>query len=103
AAAAPEPASPELAQSLKAITSELASISGKLEQLKSSNEQTLREQAATIQQLKAAQEKDAAENARLAAQVQALQTQLSASSASSASAAPKPVVRRGESNDAASP
>nr|WP_312016251.1 hypothetical protein [Bradyrhizobium liaoningense] len=101
AAAAPEPASPELAQSLKAITSELASISGKLEQLKSSNEQTLREQAATIQQLKAAQEKDAAENARLAAQVQALQSQLSASSASSAPAAPKPVVRSVVSNDAA--
>lgn len=101
AAAAPEPASPELAQSLKAITSELASISGKLEQLKSSNEQTLREQAATIQQLKAAQEKDAAESARLAAQVQTLQTQLSASSASSAPAAPKPVVRSVVSNDAA--
>jgi len=101
AAAAPEPSSPELAQSLKAITGELANISGKLEQLKSSNEQTLREQAATIQQLKAAQEKDAAESARLAAQVQALQSQLSASSASSAPAAPKPVVRSVVSNDAA--
>ena len=101
AAAAPEPASPELAQSLKAITSELGSISGKLEQLKSSNEQTLREQAATIQQLKAAQEKDAADNARLAAQVQALQSQLSASSAASAPAAPKPVVRSAVNNDAA--
>lgn len=100
-AAAPEPSSPELAQSLKAITSELASISGKLEQLKSSNEQSLREQADTIKQLKAAQEKDAADNARLAAQVQALQTQLSASSASSASATPKPVVRSAVNNDAA--
>ncbi|MFK4507857.1 hypothetical protein IQ17_02711 [Bradyrhizobium daqingense] len=101
AAAAPEPPSPELAQSLKAITSELASISGKLEQLKSSNEQTLREQAATIQQLKAAQEKDAADNARLAAQVQALQSQLGVSSAASAPAAPKPVVRSAVNNDAA--
>ncbi|WP_333938074.1 hypothetical protein [Bradyrhizobium sp. CCBAU 53380] len=100
AATAADPPSSELAQSLKAITSELASISGKLEQLKSSNEQTLREQAATIQQLKAAQEKDAADNARLAAQVQALQTQLSAPSASSASAAAKPVVRS-VNNDAA--
>ncbi|KYG99837.1 hypothetical protein [Bradyrhizobium sp. DOA1] len=101
AAAAPEASSSELAQSLKAITSELGSISGKLEQLKSSNEQTLREQAATIQQLKAAQEKDAADNARLAAQVQALQSQLGASSAASAPAAPKPVVRSAVNNDAA--
>lgn len=98
AATAPEASSSELAQSLKAITSELASINGKLEQLKSSNEQTLREQAATIQQLKAAQEKDAADNARLAAQVQALQTQLTASSTP---AATKPVVRSVMNNDAA--
>ncbi|WP_225113957.1 hypothetical protein [Bradyrhizobium sp. NBAIM32] len=100
-ATAAEPASSELAQSLKAITSELANINGKLEQLKSRSEQTLRDQADTIQQLKAAQEKDAADNARLAAQVQALQTQLSASSASSASAAAKPVVRSVVSNDTA--
>ncbi|WFU28935.1 hypothetical protein QA649_25645 [Bradyrhizobium sp. CB1717] len=98
AATAPEMSSPELAQSLKAITSELANISGKLEQLKSSNEQTLREQAATIQQLKAAQEKEAADNARLAAQVQALQTQLTTSSTS---AAAKPAVRSVMNNDAA--
>ncbi|MDA9401910.1 hypothetical protein [Bradyrhizobium sp. CCBAU 45389] len=96
-ATAPEASSSELAQSLKAITSELASISGKLEQLKSSNEQTLREQAATIQQLKAAQEKDAADKARLAAQVQALQTQLTTSSAP---AAAKPVVRSVMNNEA---
>ncbi|MCA1524622.1 hypothetical protein I6F46_05790 [Bradyrhizobium yuanmingense] len=101
AATAAEPSSSELAQSLNAITSELANINGKLEQLKSRSEQTLRDQAATIEQLKAAQEKDAADNARLAAQVQALQTQLSASSASSASAAAKPVVRSVVSNDAA--
>ncbi|MCK1541764.1 hypothetical protein IVA98_03140 [Bradyrhizobium sp. 160] len=97
-ATAPDPSSSDLAQSLKAITSELASINGKLEQLKSRNEQSLREQADTIQQLKAAQEKDAADNARLAAQVQALQTQLTASSAS---AAAKPVVRSVTNNDAA--
>lgn len=96
-ATAPDPTSSDLAQSLKAITSELASINGKLEQLKSRNEQTLREQADTIQQLKTAQEKDAADNARLAAQVQALQTQLTASPAP---AAAKPVVRS-VNNDAA--
>ncbi|WP_439363193.1 hypothetical protein ACNJYD_20940 [Bradyrhizobium sp. DASA03005] len=100
AAAAAEPSSSELAQSLKTITSELANISGKLEQLKSRSEQTLRDQAATIEQLRGAQEKDAADNARLAAQVQALQTQLSATSASSASAAAKPVVRSVVNNDA---
>ena len=99
-AALPDPSSPDLAQSLKTITSELANINGKLEQLKSSNQQTLREQAATIQQLKAAQEKEAADKARLAAQVQALETKLSASSASSASAAAKPVVRSAVNNDA---
>ncbi|MBR0951019.1 hypothetical protein JQ591_11305 [Bradyrhizobium canariense] len=97
---APAPSSSDLAQSLKTITSELANINGKLEQLKSRNEQTLREQADTIQQLKAAQEKDAADNARLAAQVQALQTQLTTSSAS---APAKPVVRSVTSNDNAAP
>ncbi|MCJ9704093.1 hypothetical protein [Bradyrhizobium sp. SHOUNA76] len=100
-ARAPEASSSELAQSLKAITSELANINDKLEQLKSRNEQTLREQADAIRQLKGAQEKDAADISRLAAQVQALQTQLSASSVSSASAAAKPVVRSVVNNDAA--
>jgi hypothetical protein len=74
----------ELAQSLKTITRELASINEKLEQLKSRNEQTLREHADAIQQLKTAQETGAGDNARLAAQVQALQTQLTALSAKSA-------------------
>jgi hypothetical protein len=95
-ATAPDPSSSDLAQSLKAITGELASINGKLELLKSSNEQALREQADTIQQLKAAQEKDAADNARLAAQVQALQTQLTTSSVS---ASAKPAVRSVMNND----
>ncbi|MCP3399577.1 hypothetical protein [Bradyrhizobium sp. CCGB20] len=99
-AAAPDPSSPDLAQSLKTITSELANINGKLEQLKSRNEQALREQADTVQQLKAAQEKDAADNARLAAQVQALQTQLAAPSAS---ASAKPVVRSTANNDTTAP
>jgi hypothetical protein len=99
-APAPDPSSSDLAQSLKTITNELASINGKLEQLKSRNEQTLREQADTIQQLKAAQEKDAADNARLAAQVQALQTQLTTSSAS---ASAKPAARNVTNNDTAAP
>ncbi|MGY4436856.1 outer membrane murein-binding lipoprotein Lpp [Bradyrhizobium sp. F1.13.1] len=103
-ATAPAPSSSDLAQSLKTITSELASMNGKLEQLKSRNEQTLREQADTIQQLKAAQEKDAAANARLAAQVQALQKELTTSSASSsAPASAKPAARSVMNNDAATP
>ncbi|WP_415023001.1 hypothetical protein [Bradyrhizobium sp.] len=81
----PDPKSAELAQSLKAVTDQLASMNDKLEQLKSRQEQTVREQAETIQQLRTAQEKDAADSARLAAQVQALQTQLTALSASSSS------------------
>ncbi|WP_445222444.1 hypothetical protein ACKWRH_20025 [Bradyrhizobium sp. Pa8] len=100
ASTAPDQSSSDLAQSLKTITSELASINGKLEQLKSRNEQALREQADTIQQLKAAQEKDAADNARLAAQVQALQTQLTTSSAP---APAKPVVRSATSSETAAP
>jgi hypothetical protein len=99
-ATAPAPSSSDLAQSLKTITSELANINGKLEQLKSRNEQTLREQADTTQQLKAAQEKDAADNARLAAQVQALQTQ---PTTSSAPAPAKPVVRSATSSETAAP
>ncbi|MGY3459349.1 hypothetical protein ACVWW5_004799 [Bradyrhizobium sp. LM3.4] len=95
-----DPSSSDLAQSLKTITSELASINGKLEQLKSRNEQALREQADTIQQLKAAQEKDAADNARLAAQVQALQTQLTTSSASTSA---KPAARNVTDNVTAAP
>ncbi|OKO84662.1 hypothetical protein [Bradyrhizobium sp. AS23.2] len=80
----------ELAQSLKAITDQLASINEKLEQLKSRHEQTLHEQADAIQQLRTAQQKDASDNARLATQVQALQTQLTTLSAS---AAAKPAAR----------
>ncbi|MDI3560407.1 hypothetical protein [Bradyrhizobium sp. Arg816] len=99
-ATAPDQSSSDLAQSLKTITSELASINGKLEQLKSRNEQALREQADTIQRLKAAQEKDAADNARLAAQVQALQTQ---PTTSSAPAPAKPAVRSVTSNETAAP
>lgn len=99
-ATTPAPSSSDLAQSLKTITSELASINGKLEQLKSRNEQTLRDHADTIQQLKAAQEKDAADNARLAAQVQALQKELTTSSAS---ASTKPAARSVMHNDAAAP
>jgi hypothetical protein len=99
-ATAPDPSSSDLAQSLKTITSELASMNGKLEQLKSRNEQTLREQADTIQQLKAAQEKDAAANARLAAQVQALQKELTTSSAS---ASAKPASRSVMNNETAAP
>jgi hypothetical protein len=99
-ATAPDQSPSDLAQSLKTITNELANINGKLEQLKSRSEQTLREQADTVQRLKAAQEKDAADNARLAAQVQALQTQLTASTAP---ASAKPVVRSVTSNDTAAP
>jgi hypothetical protein len=99
-ATAPDPSSSDLAQSLRTITSELASMNGKLEQLKSRNEQTLREQGDTIQQLKAAQEKDAAANARLAAQVQALQKELTTSSAS---ASAKPAARSVMNNETAAP
>jgi len=99
-AQAPEPSSSDLAQSLKTITGELANINAKLEQLKSSNEQKLREQADIIQQLKAAREKDAADNARLAAQVQALQTQ---QTTSSTPAPAKPAVRSAATNEAAAP
>ncbi len=87
----PDPKSADLAQSLKTITDQLASINEKLEQLKSRHEQTLHEQADAIQQLKTAQEKDASDSASLATQVQALQTQLTALSAPAKPAAPSVV------------
>jgi hypothetical protein len=71
--------SADLAQSLKTITSNLAGINEKLDQLKSSYDQKLREQADAIQQLKTAQEQSARDNARATEQVQALQAQLAAS------------------------
>jgi hypothetical protein len=75
--------SADLAQSLKTIAHDLASINEKLDQLKNSHEKTLRDHADAIQQLRAAQEQSARDNARLTEQVQALQTQLAASSAKS--------------------
>jgi len=84
-----EPTSGDLAQSLQTITRDLASINEKLDQLKSSYDQTLREHADTIQQLKTAQEKDVSDNARIAAQIQAMQAQLAALSAKSPAQSPK--------------
>ena len=84
-----DPTSADLAQSLKTITHDLASISEKLDQLKSSYDQTLREHADAIQQLKTAQEQNARDNARIAAQMQAMQAQLAALSAKSSSPSPK--------------
>ncbi|WP_225116186.1 hypothetical protein [Bradyrhizobium sp. BRP22] len=86
-AGAPPPAnstSADVAQSLKAIAQGLANINEKLEQLKSSHDQTLREHADSIQQLKTAQEQGARDNARIAEQVQALQAQLATLSAKAA-------------------
>src|SRR5262249_56051413 len=84
-----DPTSADLAQSLKTITHDLASISEKLDQLKSSYDQTLREHADAIQQLKTGQEQDARDNARTAAQIQAVQAQLAALSAKSSGLSPK--------------
>jgi hypothetical protein len=75
--------SAELAQSLRTIAHDLASINEKLEQLKGSHERALRDHADAIQQLKTAQEEGARDNARIAGQVQALQTQLAILSAKS--------------------
>jgi hypothetical protein len=83
ATTSPDRTSADLAQSLKAITHDLASINEKLDQLKSSHDQTLREHADGIQQLKTTQEQSARDNARIAGQVQALQEQLAALSAKS--------------------
>jgi DNA anti-recombination protein RmuC len=75
--------SADVAQSLKTIAQGLAGINDKLEQLKSSHEQTLREHADSIQQLKTAQEQSVRDNARIAEQIQALQAQLATLSAKS--------------------
>ena len=81
--------SADLAQSLTTITRGLASINEKLDQLKSSYDQTLREHADALQQLKTAQEQSARDNARFTGQIQALQAQLAASSAKSSAQSPK--------------
>jgi len=99
APASADATSADLAQSLKTITHDLASINEKLDQLKSSYDQTLREHADAIQQLKTTQEQtakdNAKDNARIAGQVQALQAQLAALSAKSSGLTPK------KENDAA--
>ena len=87
----------DLAQSLQSITHDLASISQKLDQLKSGYDQTLREHADALQQLKTAHEQDARDNARITAQIQAMQAQLAALSAKSSAPSPK------KENDVAAP
>jgi TolA-binding protein len=98
AAASTDPPSADVAQSLKTIAQGLAGINDKLDQLKSSHEQTLREHADSIQQLKTAQEQNARESARIAEQMQALQAQLATLSAKP----PSPAVKK-ENNVAARP
>jgi hypothetical protein len=97
ATASADRASADLAQSLQSITHDLASISQKLDQLKSGYDQTLREHADALQQLKTAHEQDARDNARIAAQIQAVQAQLAALSAKSSAPSPK------KENDVAAP
>jgi hypothetical protein len=89
AATSADRTSADLAQSLTTIAHDLAGINEKLDRLKSSYDQTLREHADTIQQLKTTQEQSARDNARIAGQVQALQAQLAASSAKSPAPSPK--------------
>ena len=97
AATTADRASADLAQSLQSITHDLASISQKLDQLKSGYDQRLREQADALQQLKTAREQDARDSARMTAQIQAMQAQLAASSAKPAAQSPK------KENDVAAP
>jgi len=83
------PTQADLAQTLKTITRDLASINEKLDQLKNGYDQKLREQADTIQQLKTTQEQSARDTTRMAAQIQAMQAQLTAASVKPAAQAPK--------------
>jgi hypothetical protein len=98
ATASSDSTSADVAQSLKTIAQGLAGINDKLEQLKNSHEQTLREHADSIQQLKTAQEQNARDNARITEQIQALQGQLTALSAKPSA----PTVKK-ENNVAARP
>ena len=97
AATSADRTSADLAQSLTTIAHDLAGINAKLDQLKSSHDQTLREHADAIRQLKTTQEQNARDNARIAGQVQALQEQLAALSAKSPAQSPR------KENDAAAP
>jgi hypothetical protein len=100
-AASADRTSADLAQSLKTITHDLASINEKLDQLKSSYDQTLREHADTLQQLKTTQEQNARDKASMDAQIQAMQAQLTALAAKSTSQSQPQAPKK--QNDAAAP
>jgi hypothetical protein len=94
AATSAERTSADPGQSLATIAHDLTSINEKLDQLKSSYDQRIREQADAVQQLKKAQEQSTGDNARIAGQVQALQAQLSALSAKSPAPAAAPSLKK---------
>jgi hypothetical protein len=76
------PLSPELAQRLETMASDLANAEQKIEQLKASQEQTARDNASAIEQLKSSQEQAARDNAIAIEQLKASQEQAARDNAS---------------------
>jgi hypothetical protein len=70
------PTSPELVQRLQTIAQDLANLEQRIEQLKSSQEQMVRDNMAVSQQLKAALAQTARDNAAIGEQLKASQQQL---------------------------
>jgi hypothetical protein len=70
------PLSPELAQWLQTMARDLANVEQGIKQLKTSQEQMVRDNAELAEQLKAAQEQMARDNAAVAEQLKAAQAQM---------------------------
>jgi hypothetical protein len=70
------PLSPELAQKLHTMASALANAEHEIEQLKTSQEQTARDNASAIEQLKASQEQTARDNAESGEQLKTTREQM---------------------------
>lgn len=75
-AASVAPMSPELAQGLKTMASDLANVDQRIEQLKTSQEQLIRDNADLAEQLRATQAQMARDNANAAEQIKASQEQM---------------------------
>ena len=68
--------SPELAQRLQTMASDLSNLEHEIEQLKTSQEQMARDNASAIEQLKASQEQMARDNAKSGEQLKATREQM---------------------------
>ena len=83
------PLSPELAQRLQTMASDLANVEREIEQLKTSQVQVARDNASAIEQLKASEKQTASDNAKAIEQFKASQEQMADLIASEQNLRPK--------------